>query len=78
MSNKLKAVVVVHVLVIITVFIAAITSIFALHWYQAILGIVTVLNLAYSQRCPLTDLENKLRVREGLPPIKGFIKHYFL
>jgi len=27
--------------------------------------------------CPLTTLENKLREKIGMKPIKGFVSHYF-
>jgi hypothetical protein len=32
-------------------------------------------NLLYGH-CPITDLENKVRKRLGMPPISDFLKHY--
>jgi hypothetical protein len=34
--------------------------------------------LAPPSQCPLTRIENKIRERLGLLPIRGFIKHYFI
>ena len=33
--------------------------------------------LSASGNCPLTLLENKLREKIGMKPIKGFVYHYF-
>ena len=33
--------------------------------------------LAATGRCPLTILENKIREKIGMKPIKGFVYHYF-
>ena len=34
--------------------------------------------LSASGNCPLTLLENKIRCKIGMKPIKGFVYHYFL
>tara|TARA_R110002110_G_scaffold173038_1_gene376009 strand:- start:125 stop:499 length:375 start_codon:yes stop_codon:yes gene_type:complete len=49
-------------------------------WYVAVplctfIGVITFSRVL---DCPLTGYENKLRQRVGLPPIKAFIKHYFI
>lgn len=49
-------------------------------WYVA-LPLCTFIGVVSFSRvldCPLTAMENKLRAKAGLPPIKAFIKHYFI
>ena len=39
---------------------------------------IAVISFSRVLDCPLTAAENKLRRQVGLPPIKAFIKHYYI
>ena len=73
----------------ITVFIHAfimclnITAFFALPleqpWYVWVPLCTMIARIVWgSGTCPLTVIENKIRERLGMKPIKGFVRHYFL
>ena len=49
-------------------------------WYVALplCTFIAVVSFSRVLDCPLTAIENKLRKQVGLPPIKAFIKHYFI
>lgn len=48
-------------------------------WYVSIPLSVWILNLSmYSGKCPLTVLENYVRIKIGLRPIRGFVGHWIL
>ena len=49
-------------------------------WYVALplCTFIAVISFSRVLDCPLTAIENKLRKEVGLPPIKAFIKHYFI
>ena len=49
-------------------------------WYVALplCTFIAVISFSRVLDCPLTAIENKLRSQIGLPPIKAFIKHYFI
>ena len=49
-------------------------------WYVALplCTFIGVISFSRVLDCPLTAYENKLRSQVGLPPIKAFIKHYFI
>ena len=47
-------------------------------WYVALPLSIWIMHLSKGPfRCPLTQLENKIRVDLGKPKISGFISHYF-
>lgn len=76
---SLLLVVVIHYLVVVSNVISCFIIPFIFPWYVAvsiISGIVSLLTTRNS--CPLTDLENKLRKKLGMKPIKGFIKAYVI
>lgn len=48
-------------------------------WYVSIACCTAIFWVSTTrEECYLTKLENKIRMKLGLPPIKGFIKHYLL
>jgi hypothetical protein len=49
-------------------------------WFVALplCTFIAVISFSRVLDCPLTAMENKLRKQVGLPPIKAFIKHYFI
>ena len=49
-------------------------------WYVALplCTFIAVISFSRVLDCPLTAIENKFRKEIGLPPIKAFIKHYFI
>jgi len=48
-------------------------------WYVAVPVISLLVNLMFSAvECPLTKLENRLRRRLDMPPIKYFVGHYII
>lgn len=49
-------------------------------WYVALplCTFIAVISFSRVLDCPLTAMENKMRRSLGLPPIKAFIKHYFI
>ena len=49
-------------------------------WYVSLplCTFIAVISFSRVLDCPLTAMENKMRRDLGLPPIKAFIKHYFL
>jgi hypothetical protein len=48
-------------------------------WYVCFPAITFVVDLAVNNwKCPLTMLENSIRIKLGMPVIRGFIGHYFL
>jgi hypothetical protein len=48
-------------------------------WYVALPLSVWIVNLSIiPMKCPLTTLENCVRIRLGLAPIRSFIKHWVL
>lgn len=50
-----------------------------LHWYFACTVSATVVRIALSREiCPLTLLENRLRLKLGLSKSRGFIKDWIL
>lgn len=48
-------------------------------WYVCFPAITFIIDLAVNNwKCPLTMLENSIRIKLGMPVIHGFIGHYFL
>ena len=49
-------------------------------WYISlpICTFIVIISFSRVLDCPLTAMENKIRKQVGLPPIKAFIKHYFI
>lgn len=49
-------------------------------WYVSLPIITLILSLIYNRNavCLLTHIENKLRKKQGLPEIKGFVRHYII
>ena len=74
----LMVVVLVHSIIIFFNMAAFFIAPFETPWYIW-LPICTMVGrtLSASGRCPLTLLENKIRERIGMKPIKGFVYHYF-
>jgi len=47
-------------------------------WYICFPAITFIVDLSVNNwKCPLTMLENYIRVKLGMPVIRGFIGHYF-
>jgi len=53
---------------------------FATKWYVAlpIMSYIGLLTFSRVLDCPITKLENKIRVKLGMPTIKGFVSHYLV
>ena len=53
---------------------------FSVPWYVAapLCSTIVFLGCTRDLQCPLTTWENSLRGKLDMPPIKGFIRHYFL
>ena len=48
-------------------------------WYIAMPCCTMIVRVLFSQvLCPLTVVENKMRVKLGLPPIDRFVSHYLI
>ena len=83
---KLLIVVILHWLVVIgnlsAFFILAFQGFtpFGFPWYICLPLCSFIILISFSRvlDCPMTRFENKLRVQQGRPQIKGFIGHYFL
>tara|TARA_Y100001951_G_scaffold84804_1_gene74409 strand:+ start:60 stop:464 length:405 start_codon:yes stop_codon:yes gene_type:complete len=74
------AIVALHMFVIIGNVLAFFISPFLAPWYEALPICSFILLISFSQelKCPLTRLENSIRVKLGKKRIGGFIGHYFL
>lgn len=70
----------VHWLLIATMFMSAVILPFAQPWYIAIPLVICIIRVGTSRdKCIITDFENKLRRKAGMPVmLKGFIYHYML
>ncbi len=75
-----RALVVVHVLLILTAAAAFCVLPFAESWYVATpcMMIIVIASLSKRLDCPLTNLENFLRRCLGKPLIKAFLRHYLI
>lgn len=79
MSKKLIMVIAIHHLVIIAMVVCPIIALFTQSLVVSIpLSILSIALGTNSGECVLTRIENKIRKAEGLKPIKGFIKHYYI
>jgi hypothetical protein len=49
-------------------------------WYIALPIMTLIFNISFAKwwKCPLTDLENKLRRDLNMKEIRGFMGHYFV
>lgn len=76
----LVVVVVAHILVVIGNSVSFFILPFMVEWYIALPLNSFILWVTFSPgtSCPLTKLENKIRKRLELEPIRGFIKHYLI
>ncbi len=73
----LYAIIAFHFLIIVINIFSFFTLPFATPWYVAVPIMVYIANaVGTSVPCALTGLENRLRRRLGMPPIRYFIKHY--
>lgn len=71
--------VIAHMLYITTLIMAFFVLPFVEPWYVAAPLVAVPVTLAVSPvLCPLTWMENRLRVYLGLPIIHGFVGHYFI
>ncbi|MBC8408769.1 MAG: DUF2784 family protein [Rhodobacteraceae bacterium] len=75
-----RAIVVIHLLVVIGNVAALFVLPLLTPWYIALPLTTWILVLSTSRNldCPLTRFENKLRNKINKPQIKGFIKHYII
>lgn len=79
MKKVLRLVVAVHMLAIIFNLIAFIILPFLTPWYIALPLDTFLANAIFNNwNCPLTQLENAVRIRIGKPKIRVFIKHYLV
>jgi len=78
LKSLLMFVVLAHSIIIFLNMAAFFIAPFETAWYIWV-PICTMVGrtLSASGRCPLTILENKIRERIGMKPIKGFVYHYF-
>jgi hypothetical protein len=69
-----------HILVVIGNILAFFITPFLAPWYEALPICSFVLLISFSQelKCPLTRLENYIRVKMGKKRIGGFVGHYFV
>ncbi len=74
----LSVLVVAHMCIIVANVAAFFLAPFFTSWYIAVPLCTYIFNLAFNKEwsCPLTDFENKLRVKLGMPKINKFIGHY--
>jgi hypothetical protein len=70
----------VHMLIVIINVISLVLLPFLTPFYVATPICSLLVNFMFNRNmtCPLTDLENSLREKLGLPKIKGFIGHYII
>jgi len=81
----LAAIILIHILVILANLFCLLILIAELFssssdydWFILFPAIVFLISLlSSSESCILTRIENKIRLKKGLPQIKAFIKHYF-
>jgi hypothetical protein len=79
MKNLLRLIVAVHMLAVIFNLIAFIILPFVTPWYVSLPIDTFLANLVFSNwNCPLTQLENSVRIKIGKPKIRAFIKHYLI
>lgn len=79
MKNLLYAVIGLHYLVFISFVLTAFLGIAVLPWFVAITLIALIIRVIVSQdECPLTTLENHIRIRLNLPLSRAFLKDYIL
>lgn len=83
----IKIIVTIHLFIIIANLIALVYLLADLlsfsqnvAWYISIPLITLISSLIFNRntQCALTHLENKLRKKQGLTPIKGFVRHYII
>jgi hypothetical protein len=69
-----------HMLVVLGNLASLFALPFVAPWYVAFPCCSFVVLVSFSREivCPLTRLENGLRQKLNLPPIKGFISHYLV
>jgi hypothetical protein len=69
-----------HIFIVLGNILAFFIAPFLAPWYEALPICSFVLLISFSQelKCPLTRLENWIRVKLGKKRIGGFIGHYFL
>ena len=74
------AVVALHILVVIGNISAFFITPFLAPWYEALPICSFILLISFSQelKCPLTRLENSIRLKIGKKKIGGFVGHYFI
>lgn len=76
---SLLLVVFIHYLVVVGNVVSCFVVPFIFPWYVAVSIISGVVSLLTTRNpCPLTIMENKLREKLGMKPIKGFIKAYII
>ena len=75
----LYGVILFHFVLVFGMFISFFVLPFRADWSVALPLCVIIVNFMLARiHCPLTDLENVLRGRLGMPKIKGFIGYYIL
>ena len=69
-----------HILVVLGNSLAFFITPFLTPWYEALPICSFILLISFSQelKCPLTRLENSIRVKIGKKRIGGFVGHYFV
>lgn len=79
-KSCLVTIVIFHMLVVIGNFLAFFILPFIEDWYVALplCSFIFWISCHKNGRCPMTVLENKVRLRMGKPEIHGFIKHYIV
>lgn len=67
-----------HFILVLGVFASFFILPFNSPWFVSLPLCVFIVNLMFARiHCPLTDLENWIRGKLGMPKIKGFVGHYF-
>jgi len=69
----------IHAIIILTNIASFFALIVLAPWYIAMPCCTMIVRVLFSQvLCPLTVVENKMRVKLGLPPIDRFVSHYLI
>ena len=68
-----------HLVILLTNMAAFFVLIVYAPWYIAMPCCTMIARVLFADvKCPLTTLENRIRIKLGLPQIKKFVEHYLL
>lgn len=78
MRLLLYAVVTFHFGLVLVLASCAVVAPLQAPWYVGLPILVFVAQQFFGNRCPITNLENRIRRSLGMPEIRGFIGYYIL